>query len=86
MAQYRKVLELKPDHIDARFAVGMLLVQEGRTDEGLAELRKAFDLAQGYGAEPYGQGIIRVLTELGRKQEADEIAKKLREKLNPKPR
>ena len=83
MAQYRKILELKPDHTDAMFRVGMLLVEEGRSDEGLDELRKAFDLAPWYDGEPYGRALIRVLTDLGRKQEADEIAKKLKEKLKP---
>ena len=86
MTQLRKVLELQPDHADARFAVGVLLVEDGRTDDGLIELRKAFDLSGGARAEAYGTRLMQILTALGRKQEAEDIAKKLAEKLKTNKR
>lgn len=85
LVQYRKVLELKPDHADARFAVAMILLERERKDEGLQELRKAFEQAVGGAAETYGIKLQRLLLQEGRKKEAEEVRKQLQEKLKEKP-
>jgi Flp pilus assembly protein TadD len=48
-AGYRAVLEVEPDHAEASHNLGVLMVQAGRTDEGLARLKAAL---KSRGGEP----------------------------------
>ena len=73
LEQYQKILALKPDDPDARFGVGSILLAQGHTAEAVAEFRRAFEAASGGRAETYGQRLMEVLTDLGRRQEAGEI-------------
>lgn len=43
-AEYRRALELNPDHLDARVRYAYLLAAAGRTRDGLAEVRRALDV------------------------------------------
>jgi tetratricopeptide (TPR) repeat protein len=43
LAQFRKVLELDPDHIDARLDLSRGLRMQGNLDEAVAQARSAFD-------------------------------------------
>ena len=43
-AAYREVLQLAPDHVDARYNLGLLFLRQGDLSEGLAQLQHAAKL------------------------------------------
>src|SRR5689334_13633694 len=45
VAAYREALRTAPDHVDARYNLGLLLLRRGALPEGLAELEHAARLA-----------------------------------------
>lgn len=68
---YRSLLEAGPDHAGANHHLGVLLVQAGRTDEGLARLKSALGLNAG---EPlYYFSLAKGLLAAGSPAEAGEI-------------
>lgn len=77
----QEVLKINPDHADARFAIGILLVQKGQLEDGIKELKKAVDLADSVRLEVYGNRLVDILIQHGRKKEAEEVSKELQEKI-----
>ena len=61
VAAYREALRTAPDHVDARYNLGLLLLRQGALPEGLAQLRHAARLAP-------AQANIRLT--IGRAQQA----------------
>jgi tetratricopeptide (TPR) repeat protein len=65
---YRKALEIEPDQVECLCECGLLEVREGHTEEGLARLRKAIQLA------PDNAGVLAKLAKglrlAGRSDEA----------------
>lgn len=59
-----KAVDLDPEYPDARFHHGMLLVRTGRKDDGLKEIRRAREQAEGLGLRELVQSIDRTLRDL----------------------
>ncbi|MFN2270881.1 MAG: O-antigen ligase family protein [Anaerolineae bacterium] len=68
-AAYRRALELAPDIATYHTALGLILVQEGRTEDGLVELERAVDLDATDGVA--FQHLAQVYETLGEKAKAD---------------
>jgi tetratricopeptide (TPR) repeat protein len=69
----RDVVRLDPNFSDAHLALGAILVQEGRLDEGVAEMKNAIRLADTKQAKDYAERLIDVLNQHGRKEEAKKV-------------
>lgn len=54
-AAWRRLLDAHPDNLDALRSLGTLLMQQGRTDEGRALLRRVHDIAP----TPYTDQLLR---------------------------
>ncbi len=48
IAQYRKALEIEPDHVNAHYNLGLALVERGQVEEAIAHYRKALDINPDY--------------------------------------
>jgi tetratricopeptide (TPR) repeat protein len=70
----RKVVQLQPDNADAKFSLGILLVQDGQVDEGIPQIKRAVELANPNTAKEYADSTAPLLIERGRKSDADAIS------------
>ncbi|MBN1977627.1 MAG: hypothetical protein JW918_09525, partial [Anaerolineae bacterium] len=68
-AAYRRALELAPDIATYHTALGLILVREGRTEDGLVELERAVELDATDGVA--FQHLAQVYEALGEKAKAD---------------
>ena len=68
-AAYQRALELAPDIATYHTALGLILVREGRTEDGLVELERAVDLDATDGVA--FQHLAQVYEALGEKAKAD---------------
>jgi predicted Zn-dependent protease len=68
-AAYRQALELAPDVATYHTAMGLILVREGRTKDGLGELERAVDLDATDGVA--FQHLAQIYEALGEKAKAD---------------
>jgi len=79
-AAYREVLQLAPDHVDARYNLGLLFLRQGDLSEGLAQLQHAAKLTP-------KQAVIHLT--IGRAQQAlkrpGEAERAFREAVRLKP-
>lgn len=85
LSAYRRVLQADPKYSAARYAVAALLLDSGDRGQGLIELRKAFEDADLENVEPYGNRLIEVLNESGRKEEAPAVSRQIAERLAKYP-
>jgi tetratricopeptide (TPR) repeat protein len=67
---FRRVLQIKSDHIGARSNLGNTLYQIGRFDEALEQINLVLTSMPDYAAAHYNMGLI--LSGMGRRQEAFE--------------
>lgn len=72
----RRILDIQPGHAEALFALGRYEAERGDS-KGLADMRRAFDMAEGEKALEYGEGLLAILQQQGRAEEAREIARRL---------
>jgi tetratricopeptide (TPR) repeat protein len=70
---WRKAIEMDPMFLPARLSLGMHLVESGAAEEGLAELRFAFEKAEGADVRRYALRLADALYQLGRHAEAEEL-------------
>lgn len=74
----RQILEIDPGHAEALFALGRLEAERG-DPQGLARMRRAFEKSEGEQALEYGEGLVAMLQQQGKAEEAREIARRLDE-------
>ena len=80
VALLRRVIELDPTHLFARFRLGQLLVTHGEIDEGLEMMRAALDQELQRGDDVrrirfFGTRLEWELRSQGLEQEADDVAR-----------
>ncbi len=73
----RKILARDPNHVDARYAIGMALIAKGQRDMGIEELKKAVALASGVRLRTYGYALVTALRESGRHEEARQVMRRI---------
>jgi len=75
-----QVLTLNPRYARAHFALGMLLVSTGKSEEGIKELQSAVELAPPEEAEAYTRRLVYILNDKGRADEAQRMQEELRKR------
>lgn len=80
LSTYRKIVQIEPDNIDARFAFGNLLLERGKVNEGFDQLRETLKRASERELKNYGRRTIELLEKHGRKKEAKNLKSDLERK------
>src|SRR3972149_4246379 len=56
IAEFKKVIEIEPNHVEAHYELGLVYVEEGLCDDGIGELKKVLEIDPKYEDAYYSLG------------------------------
>jgi tetratricopeptide (TPR) repeat protein len=74
---FQEILRIDPNHKDANYMAGLILIEKGEYDEGIKDLKKALDQLEFDQDLGLAMRAIEILNKHGKKEEANEIQIKI---------